>query len=213
MNDGIIKSNNFTFRYKDGDVVANMVLAMQGRPDLKLGFSVSGININDIIQSPLNGYVSLQFNCKTYGFNPVQFIKKINGKGKFVIQNIKIPHFDLLNTSNEIIKHGIGQDVDYYGMILNKPLLFNIGEGNLFLENGIVKGNISLSRELVSGSANFEYNLYSKTLNKLASSFAMMMVRKRFETPFPIYITIACSGKVVSPECLFNWEQLKSLVG
>ncbi len=213
INDGIVESNNLTFKYGNGEVISNAIFSLQGRPELKLGFSLSGVNINNIVSSPLDGHVSLQFNCNTYGFNPVQFFKKMSGKGRFVVQNIKIPHFDLLNMSNDVIKHGIKQDINYYDVISNKSLYFKTGTGNLLLDNGVIKGDISMMRELVSGSAEFEYNLYTETINKLASSFAVMMARKRFETPFPVYIAIACNGESTNPKCLFNWEQLKYVLG
>ena len=212
LHNGVIKTEGLLFKYCGGEIVTNMVMSLQGQPELKLAFSGSGLLINDLIKSPLDGYVSFQCNLKTFGFNPIKFVQGFSGNGRFIVQNITIPKFNLLNMSSEIITNGIRNNYDYKNLVSKSSLSFAKGEGNLFLENGILKGDLSLSRELVSGSVIFEYGIFTKILRQISGSFAVMMAKKRLSTPFPIYIPFACNGNTEKPDCVVNWEQLDDVL-
>ena len=212
MSNGVIEANNFKLKYRNGDISANLALSLQGRPDMQLAFAGSGFHFDDIIKTPLDGFISLQCNLKSFGFNPVRFVQNINGKGKILVQNIKIPNFDLLHLSSEVIMNGIRQNYNYKALASKNSLAFAMGEGNLLIENGIIKGDLTFSRELVSGSAAFDYNFLSNLLQKISGSFAIMMAKKRFSTPFPIYIPFACNGKPSQPNCITDWQQLDDTI-
>ena len=213
LQDGIFESESFNFNYGDGNVEMNTILSLQGYPEMKVGIACSGIKLYDLIHSPINGYLSLQSEIKFFGFNPYKFFNKFSGKGRFVIQNLSIPHFDLLNTSNNIITNGINSEINYYNIIEKKPLYFSKSEGNLEIDDGVIKGDIKMARELVSGSCEFEFIQETNIIRKFAGSFATMMVRKKLDTPFPIYIPVACNDFVYSPKCLVDWKQFDEVIG
>lgn len=212
LHNGVIKTDGLLFKYCGGEIVTNMVMSLQGQPELNFAFSGSGLSMNDLVKSPLDGYISFQCNLKTFGFNPVKFVQGVSGNGRFILQNITIPKFDLLHMSSEIITNGIRNDYDYKNLVSKSSLSFAKGEGNLFLENGILKGDLSLARELVSGSVIFEYGIFTKILRQISGSFAVMMAKKRLSTPFPIYIPFACNGSTEKPDCVVNWEQLDDVL-
>ena len=212
LKDGVFEAKDMQFKYGNGDISANINFTLQNIPDLQIGLSASGLNIDDIVDSPLDGYISTQCSLKSRGFNPYSFIHDINGKCSMVVQNLYIPKFDLLNTSNYIITHGLQKSYNYGSMIGKNSLAFQKGTGSLLLEKGKIKGDIAMARELISGSAEFEYSFDTGLLNKLAGSFVMMVAREKLETPFPIYIPIACNGKPIEPECLVNWQQFEEVL-
>ena len=209
---GIVKTEGLKLKYNNSDVETNVVMSLQGRPELQFALSGSGFLIKNIVNSPIDGYVSFQCNLKTFGFNPVKFLHDLNGEGRFIVQNITIPHFDLLGMSSEVITNGLRSDYDYKTAIKSSSLAFPKGDGNFLIEDGILKGDLTLSRELVSGSVIFEYGIFTNILRKMSGSFATMMSRKRLSTPFPIYIPFACNGEPKKPECLINWEQLDETI-
>ena len=212
LKDGVFEAKDMQFKYGNGDISANINLTLQNIPDLQIGLSASGLNIDDIVDSLLDGYISTQCSFKSRGFNPYAFIYDINGRCTLIVQNLYIPKFDLLNTSNYIITHGLQKSYNYGSMIGKNSLAFQKGTGSLLLEKGKIKGDIAMARELISGSAEFEYSFDTGLLNKLAGSFVMMVAREKLETPFPIYIPVACNGKPTEPECLVNWQQFEEVL-
>ena len=212
LKDGVFESKDFQFKYGNGDIFSNITLSLQNTPDLQIGLAASGINIDYLIDTPLDGYVSNQCKLTARGFNPYLFIHDMKGKCTMIVQNLYMPKFDLLNTSNYIITNGIKKGYNYGQLIGKNALAFSQGKGELLLENGILKGDIAFARELVSGSAEFEYSFDTDLINKLAGSFVMMVAREKLETPFPIYLPVACNGKPQEPECLVNWQQLEEVI-
>lgn len=209
--DGVINSEKLKFVYKNGKLDVNVALSLRGRPEIQMAFAGSGLDMDSLLNSPLDGYVSFQCNLKSFGFNPVKFISNASGKGKVIVQNLKIPNFDLLNMSKDVMVNGV-RKIDYKKVVSSNNLFFSKGEGNLLIEGGIIKSDIAFSRELVSGSAEFEYNFMSKVLRKMSGSFVAMMVRKPLEQPFPIYIPFACNGDPERPDCMIDWRQLDETV-
>lgn len=212
LKDGVFESKDFQFKYGNGDIFSNITLSLQNTPDLQIGLAASGINIDYLIDTPLDGYVSNQCKLTARGFNPYLFIHDMKGKCTMIVQNLYIPKFDLLNTSNYIITNGIKKGYNYGQLIGKNAMAFSQGKGELLLENGILKGDIAFARELISGSAEFEYNIDAKVITKLAGSFVMMVIREKLETPFAIYLPVACNGKPEEPECLVNWQQLEEVI-
>ena len=209
IQDGEITTNNFSFDIASGNVKTNAEILLQGRPEMSFAFAISGIDMQQLLQTPSNGYISAQIIGKSLGFNPVKLINNFSGNGKIIIQNLKIPHFDLLNFSQNIIQNGINKEVNYGEIINNKALYFQQAEGNLLIENGAIRGDLTMARELVSGSIEYEYLYSSNILRKLSGSFATMMTKEKLSTPFPIYLPVACNGQIEHPECLVDWKQLE----
>ena len=213
IRDGNVYVDNLKMLYKSSKIDINSIISLQGRPDIQLAVAGSGFNLNDIIASPLDGYLSFQISLRSGGFNPIRLINNIQGNGQYIVQNLQIPNFNLLGLSKQVISNGIQKDLDYYDIIAHKKLAFSQGAGNLLFTGSSVKGDFSASRELVSGSGEFEYNFGNKIVKTASGSFAMIMTRKPADKPFPIYIPYACSGKANSPDCLVNWGQLHELIG
>ena len=212
MSDGILNTEYLNFLFKNGKIDINSAISLQGRPEFQIAFAASGLNIDELLNSPLDGYASFQCSFKSFGFNPVKMMRNLNGNGKIIIQNLKIPNFDLLNMSKDVMINGVRRGVNYKNVISKNPLFFAKSEGNLLLENGILKADIVSSRELVSLSAEFEYDIFTHLVNKLSGSFATMMVRKPLEKPFAIYIPFACSGHPETAECMIDWKQLDETI-
>ena len=168
--------------------------------------------MHQLLNTPYNGYISAQIAGKTLGFNPVKWINNFSGNGKIIVQNLQIPHFDLLNLSKNIIQNGINKDINYNEIVNNQSLYFKQAEGNLLIENGIIRGDLTMSRELVSGSLEYEYLYTQNILKKLSGSFATMMAKERLSTPFPIYLPVACNGFLNNPQCLVDWKQLDETI-
>lgn len=213
IRDGNVYVDNLKMLYKDSKIDANSIISLQGRPDIQLAIAGSGFDLEDIVKSPLNGYLSFQISLRSGGFNPIKLITNMQGNGQYVVQNLQIPNFNLLGVSKQVISNGIQKDVDYYDIIGRNALAFKKGIGNLLFSGQSVKGDFSASRELVSGGGEFEYNFGSQTIKTASGSFAMIMTRKPADKPFPIYIPYACSGKATLPDCLVNWGQLNELAG
>ena len=212
LNNGVFNSENLKFRYKNGEVNSNLFFSLQGRPELQTAFAASGFRLSDIVDSAVDGNFSCQCILKAFGFNPVKFIKNISGKGHIVVRNIKIPEFDLLHLSSEIITNGLRNGFDYSNVVRKRSLAFSTGEGNILIEDGILKSDLSFSRELVSGSILLEYGIFQNILRQLSGSFAIMIAKKRLSTPFPIYIPFACNGKPEKPKCMVNWDQFNEVL-
>ena len=212
MGDGMISTKNFKFNMKGGEVLTDGSLSLRGKPAFQAGISMSGLDLKQVLGNSLEGYLSIQGTISSYGFNPVKFIDELDGKGIVIIQNLKIPNFDLLNVSSNIIQNGIKEGKDYKKDIAKNSIIFPKVTGNLLLINGLLNGDATFSRELVSGSVEYEYKLFEGFLTKLSGSFASMMVRKKFEEPFVIYTPIACSGIITAPQCMAKWEQFDKVV-
>ena len=212
MHNGVIETDNFALKQKSGNLNFNASLSLQGRPEIQVAFSASGFKINDILKTPIDGIISAQGAIKTFGFNPIKMKKNLNGNGLFVIQNVSIPHFDLLHLSSEIMTNGIRKKYNYNNIINNQPLSFQSGNGNFVISNEILKSDLSFSRELVSGNIIFEYGIFSNIIRQMSGSFAFMAVYKPLAQPFPIYIPFACNGKPANPECLIDWKQLEDTI-
>ena len=212
MGDGMVGTKNFKFNMGGGEVLVDGSLSLRGKPAFQAGISMSGLDLKRVLRNSLEGYLSIQRTISSYGFNPVKFIDGLDGKGIVIIQNLKIPNFDLLNVSSNIIQNGIKEGKDYKKDIAKNSIIFPKVTGNLLLINGLLNGDATFSRELVSGSVEYEYKLFEGFLTKLSGSFASMIVRKKFEEPFVIYTPIACSGIITAPQCMAKWEQFDKVV-
>ena len=165
-----------------------------------------------LIKSPINGNIYAQCIFQARGFNPVNWIKFLDGKCSFVLQSLTLQNFDLVSLSKSLVSTGIKKDIDYNDVVKGGALRFPQSNGNILINDGIAKGDIKFSRELVSGSAEYEYDIFNKKMKNISGSFAVMGKRTTEEDPFAFYVPFVCSGKSIAPQCIIDWSRLEEMI-
>lgn len=213
LSNGIFTTDNLTYNIGEGTVKSIINLSLQGQPEINAGITLSKVSLKDIFDTRMDGLIYSQCLVHSTSFNPVDLIKKANGKCNLLLQNLQIPNFDLLNASSHTISNGVVKDIKFYkNMIAKKTLQFPKAEGNMTINEGLFSGVLRFQRELVSGNYQFNYNIIGKTIEKSSGIFAMMLSRIKQEKPFAIYIPVGCYGKLKKPECVVNWESLENAI-
>ncbi len=212
IKDGTFETNDFTAEYGNGKISGNVVLFLRERPQINAGIVLSGIDIKKTITPYIGGLLSVQMEISSSSFNPIDFIKRLNGKGKFVINNLSIPNFNIQAIGIDSIKNGINKTTNYLQLIERSNLKFPQAEGNFIMENGIITANMMASTELVSCNANLEYIFTTQIIKKLFGIFAVVISRNKFESPMQIYIPYACNETILNPSCIFDLDQLNKVI-
>ena len=212
IKDGVFETNDFIAEYGNGKINGNIIFSLRGRPQLSTGFIFSGMDIKKIIPSKVDGLLSIQAELSSNGFNYVDFTKNCNGKGKFVINNLNIPNFNLQAIGVDSIKNGINKNINYEELAGKNNLKFPQADGKFIIENGIINANIAATTEMVSGNANFEYIPSMQTIKKLSGIFAVIISRNKLESPMQIYIPYACNENIINPSCIVDWGQLNEVI-
>ena len=187
-------------------------ISLQRTPEASIGVTFNGINTDILVKTPINGNIYAQCLFQTRGFNPVNWMKFLDGKCSFVVQSLALQNFNLVSLSKSLVANGIRKDIDYNNIVNNGTLYFKQSSGDIIINDGIAKGDIKFSRELVSGSAEYEYDIFNKNVKKLSGNFAVMGTRTTEEEPFAFYVPFACSGKAIMPNCIINWKQLEEII-
>ena len=213
IGNGIFSSEDLTCKMSDGSSISAISkVSLQRAPEASFGITLSGVKTGLLINSPINGDVYAQCVFQARGFNPVNWLKFLDGKCSFVVQSLVLQGFDLLSLSKSLVENGIKKDIDYNNIVNNGTLYFTQSSGNILINDSIAKGDIKFSRELVSGSAEYEYDIFNRNIKNISGSFAVMGKRTTDEEPFAFYVPFACSGKPIMPSCVIDWSQLEEMI-
>lgn len=213
IGNGIFSSEDLTCKMPNGSSLSAISkLSLQRTPEASFGITFNGVKTGLIVKTPINGDVYAQCVFQTRGFNPVNWMKFLDGKCSFVVQSLALQNFDLVSLGKSLVGNGIKKDVDYNDIVNGGTLYFKQSNGSIVINDSIAKGDIKFSRELVSGSAEYEYDIFNKNVKSLSGSFAVMGKRTTEEEPFAFYVPFACSGKSVTPKCIIDWKQLEEMI-
>ena len=213
IGNGIFSSDNFTCKIPNGSSISAISkLSLQRTPEANIGITFSGVDTDFLIKSPINGNIYAQCIFQARGFNPVNWIKFLDGKCSFVLQSLTLQNFDLVSLSKSLVSTGIKKDIDYNDVVKGGALRFPQSNGNILINDGIAKGDIKFSRELVSGSAEYEYDIFNKKMKNISGSFAVMGKRTTEEDPFAFSVPFVCSGKSIAPQCIIDWSRFEEMI-
>ena len=213
IGNGIFSSEDLTCKMPNGSSISAISkLSLQRTPEASFGITFNGVKTGLLVKTPINGDVYAQCVFQTRGFNPVNWLKFLDGKCSFVVQSLALQNFDLVSLSKSLVENGVKKDVDYNDIVNGGTLYFQQSNGSIVINDSIAKGDIKFSRELVSGSAEYEYDIFNKNVKSLSGSFAVMGKRTTEEEPFAFYVPFACSGKSVMPKCIIDWKQLEDMI-
>ena len=213
IGNGIFSSEDLTCKMPNGSSISAISkISLQRIPEASFGITFNGVKTGLLVKTPVNGDIYAQCLFQTRGFNPVNWMKFLDGKCSFVVQSLALQNFDLVSLGKSLVANGIKKDVDYNDIVNGGTLYFKQSNGSIVINDSIAKGDIKFSRELVSGSAEYEYDIFNKNVKSLSGSFAVMGKRTTEEEPFAFYVPFACSGKAVTPNCIIDWKQLEEMI-